>query len=79
MELNDRDCARIALYLEDPYGDGIRLESIRNPRPERVATLEFVATGQRSVDGLEDGHIALGRAYTKSLKNVVFLQQQGLL
>ncbi len=35
--------AKIGLYLDDPYGDGIRLIAIREPDQARLAALQQVA------------------------------------
>lgn len=42
--------AKIGLYLDDPYGDGIRLDDIREPDEGRLAALQQVA-GQPILDG----------------------------
>ena len=52
-KITDIDAVKIALWLDDPYGDGIRLASIRSPSASRVAALEFVANGQRTIENLE--------------------------
>lgn len=38
--------AKIGLWLDDPYGDGIRLLHIREPNEARRAAIDFVQTGQ---------------------------------
>ena len=45
--------AKAFLYVDDPYGDGIRLNHIRNPSPARIAALELVRSGQSSLNDLE--------------------------
>jgi hypothetical protein len=40
--------ARLGVWLDDPYGDGIRLEAIRNPSLGREAALSLLH-GYRSV------------------------------
>lgn len=42
--------ARVGVYLDDPYGDGIRLEAIREPRPARVAAIQTIQTGPDMFD-----------------------------
>ena len=37
--------AKVGVYLDDPYGDGIRLDSIREPRPARIAALATLKDG----------------------------------
>jgi hypothetical protein len=49
----ETELIKIALWLDDPYGDGIRLSAIRNPSPDRQAAIEFLTTGQRSIDSRE--------------------------
>ena len=49
----ETELIKIALWLDDPYGDGTRLEAIRNPTPARVAAIEFLKTGQRSLNHTE--------------------------
>lgn len=44
-KLTLEDIARLGLWLDDPYGDGIRLERIRNPNPGRMAALDYVNNG----------------------------------
>jgi hypothetical protein len=34
--------ARLGVWLDDPYGDGIRLQAIRNPSPGREAALNLL-------------------------------------
>jgi hypothetical protein len=48
--LSLHDIARIGVYLDDPYGDGIRLEKIRNPSDGRVAALCEIR-GEPMLDG----------------------------
>jgi hypothetical protein len=45
------DIATLGLWNDDPYGDGIRLESIREPSPARVAALKLVHEGQSDLFG----------------------------
>jgi hypothetical protein len=45
--------AKAFLYIADPYGDGIRLEHIRNPSPAYRAAQDLVYEGQHTLDGLE--------------------------
>lgn len=45
--------AAIGLYLDDPYGDGIRLEKIRNPSAARQAALDLVYNRQLVLGGEE--------------------------
>ena len=45
ITLKKLDLLQIAIlgeWLDDPYGDGIRLERIRNPSPARQAALDFI-------------------------------------
>lgn len=46
------DIARIGLYLDDPYCDGIRLDKVREPSDGRLAALAEVA-GEPMLDGEE--------------------------
>jgi hypothetical protein len=41
--------ARLGVWLDDPYGDGIRLEAIRNPSLGREAALSLLH-GQPTLD-----------------------------
>lgn len=66
--ITDLEAAKIALWLDGPYGDGIRLAAIRDPSLYRIAALEFVASGQRTIDNLEQAYIALGHAKAKDKK-----------
>lgn len=34
--------ARLGVWLDDPYGDGIRLLSVREPNPARQAALSLI-------------------------------------
>ena len=45
------DIARLGLWLDDPHGDGIRLERIRNPNPGRLAALDYVNNGHLTQSG----------------------------
>jgi len=45
--------AKAFLYIADPYGDGIRLDHIRNPSPAYRAAEDLVFDGQHTLDGLE--------------------------
>jgi hypothetical protein len=35
--------AKLGVWLDDPHGDGIRLFTIRNPSPGRMAALNLIA------------------------------------
>lgn len=37
------DIARLGLWCDDPYGDGIRLDQVRNPSAARLAAIAEVA------------------------------------
>jgi hypothetical protein len=41
--------ARLGVWLDDPYGDGIRLQAIRNPSLGREAALSLL-DGQPTLD-----------------------------
>lgn len=41
-KLTDVELAKAGLFIDDPYGDGIRLESIREPSEARQAALRIV-------------------------------------
>jgi hypothetical protein len=41
-QLDIKQIARLALYVDDPYGDGIRLEHIRNPSEAHLAALRIL-------------------------------------
>jgi hypothetical protein len=41
-DLTLEDIARIGLFLDDPYGDGIRMPAVRNPSVGRQAALELL-------------------------------------
>lgn len=44
--------ARLGVWLDDPYGDGMRLEVVRNPTPGRYAALALLA-GEPIIGGDE--------------------------
>jgi hypothetical protein len=46
------EIARVGLYLDDPYGDGIRLDRVRNPSEGRVAA-RCEVRGEPMLDGEE--------------------------
>lgn len=75
--LSDVEAAKVGLWLDDPYGDGIRLSCIREPSDARIATIEFVNSGQRTLVGLEDWYINRGRKFasTKTGANTIKRQQ----
>ena len=50
--MNELLVAKAFLYVDDPYGDGIRLNHIRNPSSARIAALELVRSGQTSFNAL---------------------------
>jgi len=77
--MTDQQLARVALFLDDPYGDGIRLEAIRTPSPARAAALDFVFNGQRTLDGLEQEYIDRGMHAIMDAPTCRMLKQQGLL
>jgi hypothetical protein len=43
------DIAWIGLYLDDPYGDGIRLQRVREPSDGRLAAIDLVYNAQHSI------------------------------
>ena len=45
------DIAELGLWYDDPYGDGIRLDYVRNPGPARQAALALVYKGQYDLFG----------------------------
>lgn len=54
MKRNDLtllDIARIGLFLDDPYGDGIRLERVREPSDGRQLAMKVVYDGMSFCDG----------------------------
>lgn len=71
----DQELVKIALYLDDPYGDGIRKEIIREPSPTRIAALEFVQSGQVDIFGLHTVYIERGREYVQSRTNQSFAKK----
>ena len=48
--LSIEDIARIGLFLDDPYGEGGRLECVREPSVGRMAA-EALLEGQPMLDG----------------------------
>lgn len=48
--MNNVILAKAYLFVDDPYGDGIRLEHVRNPSPARIAAKDLVYTGQATFD-----------------------------
>jgi hypothetical protein len=41
-QLNIKQIALAGLFADDPYGDGIRLESVREPREARRAAMRIL-------------------------------------
>lgn len=78
-KLTDHEAVKVGLWLDDPYGDGIRLESIREPSAKRLAALEFFASGQRTLENLEQSHIFRGHAYALSKSQWRNLIRQGVI
>ena len=82
-EYTDADFARVALWLDDPYGDGIRLSIIRNPSPARIAATEFAKSGQRTITNDEQQYIDRGREYLSDRieykKHQKLVLQQGII
>lgn len=77
--LTEHEAVTVGLWLDDPYGDGIRLERIREPSAKRLAALAFVASGQRTLDNLEADHIFRGHAYAKQKWQFRNLIRQGVI
>ena len=69
----------IGLWLDDPYGDGIRLEAIRNPSAERIAAIEFKQTGQRTIEKLEQTYIDRGYAAATDKKMMRVIARNGVI
>jgi hypothetical protein len=49
-KLTINDIAKLGLYLDDPYGDGIRLKEVRVPDESRLAAIALV-NGEPFLDG----------------------------
>ena len=65
MDINNLsllEVAQLGLYHDDPYGDGIRLDIVRNPPLHRQMAIELVYHGQLPIDG--------GEAIRKAYENV---------
>jgi len=77
--LTDHEAVKVGLWLDDPYGDGIRLERIREPSPKRRAALDYSITGQRTLEDLEADHIFRGHAYAKQKAQFRNLIRQGVI
>jgi hypothetical protein len=45
--------AKVFLFIDDPYGDGIRLDHVRNPSAARLAALDLVRDGQESIGDVD--------------------------
>ena len=52
------DVAKLGLYADDPYGDGIRLEHVRNPSAGRLDAITLIYENQFPIDGGHDIMIA---------------------
>lgn len=78
-EITDREAAIVGLWLDDPYGDGIRLDHIREPSKERLAAIEFVKSGQPDMFGGQQVYIDKGRAEAKTRSGWNRLMRQGVL
>lgn len=50
--MNELALAKAFLYVDDPYGDGIRLAHVREPSAARVAATNIVYYGQSSFDAV---------------------------
>lgn len=53
-KLNDKQFACLALFSDDPYGDGIRLDKVREPSKYREIILDFWDSGQLPLWGFEE-------------------------
>ena len=51
--MNEYIVAKAFLYVDDPYGDGIRLEHVRNPSAARIVAKDLVHDGYFSFNALE--------------------------
>ena len=75
------DIARIGIIMDDPWGDGIRLEQIRNPSPARMAALAEVR-GEPFLDGetlIREAYESVARdpgLWTKKGDPVFWLKQR---
>ena len=78
-ELTNVEAVKLALWNDDPYGDGIRLKAVREPSVERLAALLFVATGQRTIDNVEQAYIDRGLAIAKNKKLVTAAVRNGII
>ena len=50
--MNELLVAKAFLFVDDPYGYGIRLNHVRHPSPARIAAIDLVRTGQTSFNAL---------------------------
>jgi len=51
--MNEVALAKAFLFVDDPYGDGIRLDHVRNPSAARIAAIELARHGQSSFDAVD--------------------------
>lgn len=80
--------AKAFLFVDDPYGDGIRLTHVRNPSPARAVALELVEKGQTDFDAialmLGEHGIAIGntlrtkRARAEMVRNTDITEAEAL-
>jgi hypothetical protein len=51
--MNELTLAKAYLFVDDPYGDGIRLDHVREPSVGRVVATNIVYYGQTSFDAVD--------------------------
>jgi len=77
--LTDIEAAKVGLWLDDPFGDGIRLERIREPNRHRIAALKFVNEGIEDIFGDHLIYIKNGRYYASKKANLNALIRHGVI
>lgn len=77
--ITESQAVTIGLWLDDPYGDGIRLQAIHEPSAERIAAIEFKQTGQRTIENLEAVYIDRGYAAAKDKKMMRVIARNGVI
>lgn len=59
--MNELTLAKAYLFVDDPYGDGIRLDHVREPSVGRVVATNIVYYGQTSFEAVDIMLVERGR------------------
>ena len=78
-QLSDVDAAKVGLWLDDPYGDGIRLGKIRNPDKHRIAAMHYVETGEADIFSDHQVYVSVGHDYANTKVGQTQIRRQQVL